>query len=98
MEIPTVSDYALCPFRRYRQAEKATYGANIPGYAQGAVFPGDGAGYECAVNGRACYDPACYECPRFRLIACPLCNGRAWIDTDLNKAYCEDECDGATST
>lgn len=34
-----------------------TYGANVPGYAQGAYFPGDEPGYTCKKAGGDCGDP-----------------------------------------
>lgn len=57
-------DWRDCEFRKYRKAQR-TFGDNIPGYAQGAVFPGDEAGHYCSETGERCDSrPQAGECPR----------------------------------
>ena len=42
-----------CPYMRW-QDEYRTFSDNIPGYAQGAVFPGDEGGVFCKQTGDPC--------------------------------------------
>ena len=50
----------LCEHRYYYQGHR-TFGDNIPGYAQGAYFPGDEPGIRCKLSGG---DHCCEEmCP-----------------------------------
>lgn len=41
----------------YEHPGERTSGANIPGYAQGAYFPGDEPGTRCKLTGEACGNP-----------------------------------------
>lgn len=65
----TFSAFRDCPFREYHAAVR-TYGANVPYYCQGAVFPGDEEHYTCSETGDDCFenDDICLEsCPRMTL-------------------------------
>lgn len=44
----------MCQFMRVERGYR-TYGDNIPGYAQGAYFPGDEPGIYCKISGALCY-------------------------------------------
>lgn len=56
-------DWKDCPQREHNPAHKS-YGANLPYYAQGAVFPGDEACHTCRLTGNLCEErPDADECP-----------------------------------
>lgn len=46
-------DWQNCPEREHRKPHR-TFGANIPYYAQGAVFPGDEGGDFCKITDQKC--------------------------------------------
>ncbi|MDR2893033.1 MAG: hypothetical protein LBV80_08120 [Deltaproteobacteria bacterium] len=43
----------------YHYPGHRTFGANIPGYAQGAYFPGDEPGMRCELTEDPCNDELC---------------------------------------
>ena len=49
----------MCEYSYYDEGRR-TYGYNIPGYAQGAYFPGEEPGLRCDIDDEPC-DPK--ECP-----------------------------------
>lgn len=63
-----------CPYAEWKEGKK-TFSHNIPGYAQGAYFPGDEEGYYCNIDGEYCsasehdildncgYEKTEYYCP-----------------------------------
>ena len=56
-------DWATCPQRTHNPPRR-TSGANIPGFAQGAIFPGDEACHTCRPTGDLCEErPDADECP-----------------------------------
>ena len=48
----------MCP-HEYEYAGHRTYGDNIPGFAQGAYFPGDEPGTRCKLTGEGCEPDEC---------------------------------------
>lgn len=46
----------MCQYS-YEYEGHHSYGDNIPGYAQGAYFPGDEPGTRCRLTGEACGNP-----------------------------------------
>ena len=50
----------MCEHRYYYQGYR-TFGDNIPGYAQGAYFPGDEPGERCRLTGECCDTDDCPE-------------------------------------
>lgn len=56
-------DWQSCPQREHFPARR-TSGNNIPGYAQGAIFPGDEACHTCRLTGELCEElPDVETCP-----------------------------------
>ena len=50
----------MCQHSYYHPGHR-TYGDNIPGYAQGAYFPGDEPGERCRLTDDYCGPDACPE-------------------------------------
>lgn len=64
---------------QYEKEGLRSYGDNIPGYAQGAYFPGDEPGIYCKVSGEYCDNedgntPWECVCIEDTDIPCPFCN------------------------
>ena len=81
-----------CPYRgKYEKGYRA-FSDRVPGYAQGAYFPGDEPGYRCKASGELCGNPdgdtpedcAVQEETEFR---CPHCGGTI-LRTPLEVYYC----------
>lgn len=92
----------MCINRYYCEGHRS-FGDNIPGYAQGAYFPGDEPGHRCRLTGDYCGNPdgdtptecaANEETP----YCCPLCLEEAETENKLWKTgdgrYFCPECDG----
>lgn len=62
----SADDWADCPHRVFVPAYRS-YGANIPDFCQGAVYPGDEAYHKCGLTGEYCEEaPRSKEdCPHF---------------------------------
>lgn len=58
--------WRYCQHRRYQSGHRSR-GANLPGYAQGAYFPGDEPGCVCDLAGCFCEEPPKdnAECPLY---------------------------------
>lgn len=50
----------MCQYS-YEYEGNRTYGSNVPGYAQGAYFPGDEPGERCMLTGEYCDPDTCSE-------------------------------------
>ena len=50
----------MCQHSHYYPGHRS-YGGNIPGYAQGAYFPGDEPGERCELTGDYCDPETCPE-------------------------------------
>lgn len=66
-----------CSHCYYREGHRS-YGANVPGFAQDAYFPGDEAGYYCHLTDEPClnaderHPDECVEKHELELV-CPSC-------------------------
>ena len=87
----------------YEYSGHRSYGDNIPGYAQGAYFPGDEPGTRCRLSGDACGNP-CGDTPedcaanRQTEWLCPECqkecfDSALWKSGESGKLFCR-ECEG----
>lgn len=81
-----------CPYRGEYCKGYRTFSDRVPGYAQGAYFPGDEPGYLCKLSGELCGDPdgdTPEDCEVQKEIdmKCPHCGG-AIIWTPQEVYYC----------
>ena len=90
----------MCRYQ-YESEGYRTYGDNIPGFAQGAYFPGDEPGLYCRLTGESCDNPdgdAPMDCAANTptAICCPACKDdliTLWWSRENGMCFCL-ECGG----
>lgn len=81
-----------CKNQKWENGYKS-YGDNVPGYAQGAYFPGDEPGIHCTITGDICpcdesNDPKdCTEYEELNVL-CPECETINLIENEAGIIYC----------